>query len=131
MTKKKEEDRLILSSLHRVRSLTKYGIVCMAVYFGVHNALMLAGIDHFLLHMTGVLFLFAIGWQLSSLFRLCWLHKSCVMYICAIIAMLLHESYLQCSFWAIIIRYALVSVGIFLAGAICMSQCPACKEEKN
>lgn len=131
MTKKKDEDKLILSSLHRLRSLTKYGIVCMAVFFGVHNALMLAGIDHYLLHLTGVIFLFGLGWQLSTLFRLCWLHKMCVMYICAIIAMLLHESYMQCSVLVEICRYALVSVGMFLAGAICMSQCPSCKDAKN
>lgn len=131
MTKKKDEDKLILSSLHRLRSLTKYGIVCMAVFFGVHNALMLAGIDHYLLHLTGVIFLFGLGWQLSNLFRLCWLHKMCVMYICAIIAMLLHESYMQCSVLVEICRYGLVSVGMFLAGAICMSQCPSCKEKRN
>lgn len=131
MTKKKDEDKLILSSLHRLRSLTKYGIVCMAVFFGVHNALMLAGIDHYLLHLTGVIFLFGLGWQLSNLFRLCWLHKMCVLYICAIIAMLLHESYMRCSLLVEIFRYALVSIGLFLAGAILTIQCPACRDAKN
>lgn len=130
MTKKKEEDRRILSHLHRMRVLTKYGIVCMAVFFGVHNALMLAGIDHFALHLTGVVFIFILGWQLSNLFRLCWLHKLCVMYMCAIIAVLLHESYMHCSACVTAIRYLLVSVGLFLGGAILTHQCP-CKDAKN
>lgn len=108
---KKDEHRHILSKFRELRTLTKYGIVALAGYFTLHSALMMAGIDHFVLHLIGVAFMLVMGWKLSSLFELCFLHRMCIIYLTLTAALLLHDSYEGSGYIIQGLRHGLIACG--------------------
>ena len=63
-----------------LRQLVKYGMVAIAILCTMHCGLLLMGYDLLVVHITLCSFLFLLGLYLSRLFRLCWVHKACVIY---------------------------------------------------
>ena len=115
MKRKKSEDRRSVSDLRKVRTLTKYGIVCMAILYGVHNVMVLLGIDHPIFHLAGIVFSCAIGWKLSTLFRLCATHRLCVLYACTSLAATEHICHNEATKLTEALQVTLVVCGIFLS----------------
>lgn len=126
----KKESKHILGKIRSLRAWTKYGVAAMTVYFTLHGLLMLCGVDHFALHLIGVAFLMCMAWKLSSLFDLCFLHRLCVVYLCTMMAVLLHDTYEGKSIMMYVIRHLLVTAGAYLLIGLIYTTCKD-KEEKN
>lgn len=121
----------VASKIRSLRAWTKYGVVAMTAYFTLHGLLMLMGVDHFALHLIGVVFLLYMAWKLSSLFNLCLLHKMCVLYICVMMAVLLHDTYEGKSIMMYVIRHLLVTAGAYLLIGLLYNTCKDRKDETN
>jgi hypothetical protein len=67
-----------------LRRLVKYGIVALTVLCTLHCGLLFAGYDFLSVHVLLCAFIFTVCICLSQLFNLCWVHKACVVYICAV-----------------------------------------------
>lgn len=120
------EHRHTMRLMRQVRAIVKYGVVALTVYFTVHGALMQTGIDHWALHMIGVGFILLLGWKLSHLFSLCLLHRLCVVYMCAVVSALLHDSYAPD--WHDDVRQVMIVIGLLLTSLLLIQQW---KGEKN
>lgn len=114
MKRIKSEDGHIAAELRQVRVLTKYGIVCMAILYGLHNVMVLMGIDHHLLHFVGAAMALSVGWKLSSIFGLCATHRICVLYMCVAEAVAVHVEHTGYTPFSDAMQVALVFCGVLL-----------------
>lgn len=127
MKRIKSEDGHIASELRQVRTLTKYGIVCMAILYGVHNVMVLLGIDHQLLHCAGAILALCVGWKLSRLFNLCATHRVCVIYMCATAALASHVEHAGYTRATDALQISLAMCGILLTIMLMI----VCVDKKN
>ena len=106
----------------QVRALLKYGVVALTVFYTVHGVLMQMGIDHWVLHLTGIGFIMLLGWKMSHLFNLCLLHRLCVVYMCAMASLALHGR------WHCPVKMVTIVIGLLLIILLLRQQW---KERKN
>ncbi len=84
-----------------LRTLVKYGITATTVLCTVHSGLLAMGHDILLVHLLLCGFLLAIGLCLSCFFRLCWVHKACVVYTCSVLVCIVLKRHGILSAWDI------------------------------
>jgi hypothetical protein len=76
-----------------LRQLVKYGMAAIAVLCTIHCGLLLMDYDLLVVHIALCSFLFLLGLYLSRLFRLCWVHKACVIYAYLVVLCIVLKRY--------------------------------------
>lgn len=90
-TKPKSDIQEIHQTYQLLKRLVKYGITALTVLCTIHCGLLTLGHDVFGVHILLCSFLFVLGLCLSRLFNLCWVHKTCVVYTCTVVLLVVFK----------------------------------------
>lgn len=78
----------IHKKLIQLKIMSKYGIFGLTGVAVAHSILLYLGYDIFWVHVVFCVFAFMLGMTLSSVFNLCWVHKTAVIYYCSILVLI-------------------------------------------
>ena len=118
-------DKSDIQRTHRLwqmlRKLVKYGITALTVLCTIHSILLSIGYDFFSVHLLLCSFLYVLGLCLSRLFNLCWVHKTCVVYTCTVVLLVVfrrqqmfHMLYVDLDIARVIMSF----VGLIIIGCV-------------
>lgn len=114
-----------VKKIHRafqlLKRLVKYGIAALTLLCTAHCGLLAMGCDLLAVHVLLCVFLFILGFCLSQLFDLCWMHKACVAYICTVVLFVVlkrYDIFLILNIDIMLMRLLMCVIGLLIIGLI-------------